>query len=131
MSEMDCRRSRELVCACVDEELEPEVIVSVQHHLAQCPSCDEVYRAQRTVKQLLRRSCDEELVAPPGLRERVWAAVLAQCRGHVAGESTVTVNRTQTTVSATAHGVVVQRTTFTGTVVRATYRPADPEGPRT
>lgn len=128
---MDCRTSRELLCACVDEELEPEVLVSVHHHLGECPSCAEVYRAQRTVKELLHRSCGDDLVAPPGLRERVWAAVVAQCHGHVAGESTVTVNRTQTTVSATAHGVVVQRTTFTGTVVRGTYRPpSEPQGPR-
>lgn len=119
MTEMDCLRSRELVCACVDEELEQEMAVSVLRHLGECPSCEELYLVQRTIKSLLHRSCSGSAVAPAGLRERVWASVVGQ------GEASVTVNATQTTISTTtadANGVLVQRTTFTGTVVRATFR---------
>ncbi|SDB85754.1 mycothiol system anti-sigma-R factor [Raineyella antarctica] len=125
---MDCGRTRELVCACVDEELDPQLSEEVRTHLAQCPSCADLYRVQRTVKALLHRSCSEDTVAPAGLRERVWASVLAQC--HRPGETSVTVNTTQTTISTTtASGVLVRRTLFTGTVVRATYRgPATPGG---
>lgn len=129
MSELDCSASRELVCACIDEELEPQVEASVHRHLAQCPGCAEIYHAQQLVKSLLRRSCADHAAAPPGLRDRIWATVVAQCHTHPAGETSVTVNRTRTTtVSTTANGVVVQRTTVTGTVVRASYRPqAAPE----
>ena len=123
MTEMDCRQSRELVCACVDEELEQEIAVSVLRHLGDCPSCEELYLVQRTIKALLHRSCSGSTVAPAGLRERVWASVVGQCHGQ--GEAAVTVNATQTTISTTtshANGVLVQRTTVTGTVVRATFR---------
>lgn len=129
MSEMDCGRSRELLCACVDEELDRDQAVSVLHHLHECPSCEELYHVQRTIKSLLRRSCGQES-APAGLRERVWASVVEQC--HVPSEASVTVNTTHTTISTTtSDGVLVRRATFTGTVVRATYRtPLTPDPPR-
>lgn len=127
MTEMDCGRSRELLCACVDEELDRDQAVSVLHHLRQCPSCEELYHVQRTVKSLLHRTCGQE-TAPVGLRERVWAAVVEQC--HLPAETSVTVNTTHATFSTTtSDGVLVRRATFTGTVVRATYR--SPLGPDT
>ncbi len=129
MTGMDCRQTRELLCACIDEELEPGVASAVRQHLSECGSCAELYLAQRTVKGLLRRSRTQTALAPASLRERVWAAVVAQCRRP--GEVT-TVNTSQTTISTTtthSSGALVRRTTVTGTVVRRTYRGPRPEGP--
>ncbi len=131
MTELDCRGSRELLCAYLDEELDGDVAAAVHRHLQGCPDCDDLYRVQRTVKGLLHRSCAESPAAPAGLRDRVWAAVLAQCGG--AGDAAVTINATRTTISTTmrdASGVLVRRTTVTGTLVRTTYRtpPRTPQG---
>ncbi|MEA5154689.1 anti-sigma factor family protein [Raineyella sp.] len=123
MTEMDCRGSRELICAYLDEELDDDLAAAVYRHLRGCPDCDDLYRVQRTVKDLLHRSCADSPAAPAGLRDRVWAAVLAQCGG--ARDAAVTINATRTTISTTmrdAAGVLVRRTTVTGTLVRTTYR---------
>lgn len=125
MTEMDCRASRDLICAFLDGELDSEVTAAVRAHLAACPDCEDVYEVQRTVKGLLHRSCAHNPAAPMGLRDRVWAAVVAQC----GSGAEVTVNATRTTISTTMHdaaGVLVRRTTVTGTLVRTTYRTPPP-----
>ncbi|QGF24437.1 anti-sigma factor family protein [Raineyella fluvialis] len=131
MTTMDCRGSRELICAFLDEELDGEVADAVQAHLLECPDCDQVFRIQQTIKGLLHRSCADATVAPSGLRQRVWAAVIAQCGAPVDGA--VTINATRTTVSTTqrdSSGALVRRTTVTGTVVRATYWGQSGSSPR-
>lgn len=129
MHRMDCRASRDLICAFLDGELDSDVADAVREHLLACPDCADVYRVQRTIKGLLHRSCAQPPAAPAGLRDRVWAAVVAQCGS---SGTEVTVNTTRTTISTTmrdASGVLVRRTTVTGTLVRTTYRgpsrPAD------
>lgn len=58
----------------LDEILDGELPASAEErlraHLGTCPECaDEVERVRR-IKEILRRSCTDE-VAPPALRERI------------------------------------------------------------
>ena len=91
----------------------------IAQHLAECPACRDLFRQHRVIKALLRRSC-QDTFAPPQLRDRVWAAVLAQ-GGQV---GTWTVDTTSTTIAhSDPEGTLVRRTTITGAVVRWTPGP--------
>ena len=53
----------------LDNELDEADCSEVRVHLEECGPCLEKYDLQRTVKQIVARSCSE--AAPDGLRERV------------------------------------------------------------
>ena len=53
----------------LDNELDEADCAQVRLHLDECGPCLEKYDLQRTVKQIVARSCTES--APDGLRERV------------------------------------------------------------
>lgn len=110
---LDCTHVRDLTCAYLDHEIDDDLRAVVERHLAECPGCRDLFREHRIVKALLRRSCRDTL-APARLRDRVWAAVLAQ--GGQGG--TWSVNAASTTIShAGPDGTLVRRTTVTGAVV--------------
>ena len=65
----DCADYLERIVYFLDNELDEADCSEVQMHLDECGPCLERYDLQRTVKQVVARSCSER--APDGLRERV------------------------------------------------------------
>jgi mycothiol system anti-sigma-R factor len=57
----------------LDNELEQADCEQIQRHLDECGPCLAKYDLERTVKQLVARSCTE--VAPEGLRQRVMLSI--------------------------------------------------------
>jgi mycothiol system anti-sigma-R factor len=57
----------------LDNELEQADCDQIQRHLDECGPCLAKYDLERTVKQLVARSCSE--VAPEGLRQRVMLSI--------------------------------------------------------
>lgn len=65
----DCADVLDQIVYLIDNELDQADVAVVRHHLDQCSPCLEKYDLQRTVKQIVARSCSEP--APDELRERV------------------------------------------------------------
>ena len=65
----DCADYLERIVYFLDNELDEADCSEVQMHLDECGPCLERYDLQRTVKQVVARSCSER--APDTLRERV------------------------------------------------------------
>ena len=65
----DCVDFIERIVYFIDNELDEADCAVVEMHLRECGPCLERYDLQRTVKQLIARSCTES--APESLRDRV------------------------------------------------------------
>lgn len=65
----DCADYLERIVYFLDNELDEADCAAVQHHLDSCNPCLEKYDLQRTVKQIVARSCSEP--APAEVRDRV------------------------------------------------------------
>lgn len=65
----DCADFLERIVYFLDNELDEADCSAVRHHLDECGPCLRKYDLERTVKQVVARSCSER--APEGLRERV------------------------------------------------------------
>jgi mycothiol system anti-sigma-R factor len=65
----DCADFLERIVYFIDNELDEADCSAVRHHLDKCGPCLRKYDLERTVKQVVARSCSER--APEGLRERV------------------------------------------------------------
>lgn len=68
-SKQDCADFLERIVYLLDNELDEAECAIVRMHLEECHPCLETYDLQRTVKQVVARSCSE--VAPETLKERV------------------------------------------------------------
>ena len=68
-SNADCADFLERIVRLIDNELEAGDCAVVRAHIDSCSPCLERYDLQRTVKQLIARSCTES--APESLRDRV------------------------------------------------------------
>ena len=69
----DCSEVLERVFFFIDNELPTADSSEIQHHLDECGPCLARYDLERTVKNLVARSCTE--VAPEGLRQRVQLSI--------------------------------------------------------
>lgn len=69
LSNADCADYLERIVHFIDNELDDADCAAVRLHLDSCNPCLVKYDLQRTVKQVVARSCSE--VAPHELRERV------------------------------------------------------------
>jgi mycothiol system anti-sigma-R factor len=65
----DCADFLERIIYLLDNELDEADCAAVQHHLDECGPCLREYDLERTVKQIVARSCSEH--APESLRDRV------------------------------------------------------------
>ncbi|MCY7402615.1 MAG: mycothiol system anti-sigma-R factor [Nocardioides sp.] len=65
----DCVDYIERIVYFIDNELDQADCAVVEMHLRECGPCLERYDLQRTVKELIARSCSES--APQSLRDRV------------------------------------------------------------
>ncbi len=68
-----CADYLERIVYFLDNELDDADIVAVKLHLDVCGPCLARYDLQRTVKELVARSCSE--AAPDALRERVLLSI--------------------------------------------------------
>jgi len=68
-SATDCAEFLDRIVYFIDNELDEADCSAVRVHLDSCNPCLEKYDLQRTVKQIVARSCSES--APDGLRDRV------------------------------------------------------------
>ncbi len=68
-SKEDCADFLERIVYLLDNELDETECALVRMHLEECSPCLETYDLQRTVKQVVARSCSEK--APDALKERV------------------------------------------------------------
>ena len=69
----DCSEVLDRMFVFLDNELDQASCSDIQQHLEECGPCLAKYSLERTVKQLVARSCSE--VAPDGLRERVMLSI--------------------------------------------------------
>ena len=74
-SESECAAYLESIVAFIDNELDAASCHEVKAHLDVCNPCLERYDLQRTVKQVVARSCSE--AAPAELRSRVMLSIRA------------------------------------------------------
>ena len=75
----DCRRIESLLPPYVDGEASPDVVSQVDRHLAACAACRDGVVAERTARVVLRaRAAELRTLAPPGLRTRIVASIVAQ-----------------------------------------------------
>ena len=65
----DCADYLERIIFFIDNELDAADCAVVRQHLDECIPCLQKYDLERTVKQVVARSCSEH--APDTLRERV------------------------------------------------------------
>ncbi len=73
VSDEECVDFLERIVYFLDNELDRSDCAAVQLHLDSCNPCLEKYDLQRTVKQIVARSCSE--TAPDELRNRVMMRV--------------------------------------------------------
>ena len=71
----DCADYLERIVFLIDNELDEGDCSEVRRHLEECGPCLHKYDLERTVKQVVARSCSER--APDGLRERVLVELRA------------------------------------------------------
>ena len=80
------RKGREMTCteflALLDDMLEeavtPELRADLQEHLRNCGHCEVTLNTTRKTIQIYRSHEIYEM--PPGLRERLHAAIMARCK---------------------------------------------------
>ena len=71
----DCADYLERIVFLIDNELDEGDCSEVRRHLEECGPCLHKYDLERTVKQVVARSCSER--APDGLRQRVLVELRA------------------------------------------------------
>jgi mycothiol system anti-sigma-R factor len=69
MSEKDCSEVIHQIFVFIDNELDDASCGEIQQHLDECGPCLAKYDLERTVKNLVARSCSEQ--APADLRDKV------------------------------------------------------------
>ena len=73
---MSCARTRQLLDAWIDDELDPTTADEIGRHIAACPGCAEL-RAEREALSRRLRNLAPRFTAPPALRESVRAQLHA------------------------------------------------------
>ncbi|MGN0102110.1 mycothiol system anti-sigma-R factor [Dietzia sp. CH92] len=94
LDEIDCRAAMRDLSLLVDLECDDACRSRLEHHLAGCPDCREMFLSERRLKAKISSSCCEK--APSGLRERLMVEIR---------------RTTVTTTDADGTTVVHQRTT--------------------
>ncbi len=69
----DCADFIDSIVYLLDNELDADDIARVKEHLDKCVPCLDRYDVQRTIKQVVARSCVES--APDGLRQRIRLSI--------------------------------------------------------
>lgn len=71
---MDCHKVRETVFLYADREMEGELLISFEQHVAICPECArQAVHAERLI-MVVRKRCSRE-TAPEQLRRRILTSL--------------------------------------------------------
>ena len=73
LDEIDCQSAMRDLSLLVDLECDDACRSRLEHHLAGCPDCREIFLSERRLKAKLSRSCCEK--APTELRERLMVEI--------------------------------------------------------
>ena len=73
LDRIDCEAGRRALSLLVDLECDDACRSRLEHHLAGCAACRELFLSERRLKAKLSRSCCEK--APSGLRERLMVEI--------------------------------------------------------
>jgi anti-sigma factor RsiW len=75
---MTCTEFLALLDDLIDDEVTPETRAELQTHLHGCDHCEVTLSTTRKTIQIYRSNEIYDL--PPGLRERLHAAIMARCK---------------------------------------------------
>ncbi|GLB62555.1 hypothetical protein NCCP2495_04330 [Dietzia sp. NCCP-2495] len=95
LSEIDCHDARRDLSLLVDLECDDACRSRLEHHLAGCPECREMFLSEHRLKAKLSKSCCEK--APPRLRERLMVEIRRTTVTTTDADGTTVIHR-QTTV---------------------------------
>jgi anti-sigma factor (TIGR02949 family) len=73
--EPDCEQVLQHLESFCDQELPGEVASAVERHLNECSPCLERKEFRGRLQELVREKCGEASSVPPGLQERIRAAL--------------------------------------------------------
>ncbi len=73
LEQIGCESARRDLSLLVDLECDDACRSRLEHHLAGCPQCRELFLSERRLKAKLSSSCCEK--APTGLRERLMVEI--------------------------------------------------------
>ena len=91
---IDCEAARRDLSLLVDLECDDSCRSRLEHHLAGCATCRELFLSERRLKAKLSRSCCEK--APSGLRERLMVEIRRTTVTTTDADGTTVVHRTTT-----------------------------------
>lgn len=97
LDEIDCDAARRDLSLLVDLECDDSCRSRLEHHLAGCPTCRELFLSERRLKAKLSSSCCEK--APSQLRERLMVEIrrttvtTTDAEGNTVYHQTTTVER--------------------------------------
>ena len=75
---MTCTEFLALLDDLIDDSLTPEVRAGFDQHLRRCGHCEVILNTTRKTIEIYRSHEIYDL--PPGLRERLHAAIMARCK---------------------------------------------------
>jgi anti-sigma factor RsiW len=76
--EMTCTEFLALLDDMLDDAIQPGLRAQLQEHLESCDHCEVTLSTTRKTIQIYRSNQIYEM--PPGLRERLHAAIMARCK---------------------------------------------------
>ncbi len=109
---LDCTTVLADVWLLLDNECDPGARTRLQEHLDRCPACLAQYGIEQQIKALIGRKCGGDR-APQGLAERLRVQI-----------------RQSTTLTQSADGGSVSRTTVTRTTITSSTETENPGGRR-
>jgi anti-sigma factor (TIGR02949 family) len=86
MSSGGCRKVVMLLDAYADGELEPEDVLEIEAHLADCNECSSRLQLEHAMKKSLRRQVYAEAQPSDAFRERILASFSAEAERQAVGE---------------------------------------------
>lgn len=75
---MTCKEFLALLDDLIDDTVSPETRAELQTHLGKCGHCEVIFNTTRKTIEIYRSHEIYDL--PPGLRERLHAAIMARCK---------------------------------------------------
>ena len=75
---MTCKEFLGLLDDLIDDSVSPEMRTELQTHLGKCGHCEVIFSTTRKTIEIYRSHEIYDL--PPGLRERLHAAIMSRCK---------------------------------------------------
>ncbi|MFP5209586.1 MAG: zf-HC2 domain-containing protein [Acidobacteriota bacterium] len=75
---MTCTEFLALLDDLIDDTVTAEIRAEIEHHMHKCEHCEVIFNTTRKTIEIYRSH--EIFDLPPGLRERLHAAIMARCK---------------------------------------------------